>query len=166
MSVGAARSQAVSPIADKQNGLLGKLACQLDGSANTIFLVVPKVAGSIISHKTRVLRREEINSQTFLETALLSVCTLLMPYNTFSWISQVKTQLMVLLCLCSKSQMHCIYHLYYALWQYKNVSGSVSLNLPFSFKIAGNNQSIMQDDPAAVVWHYMVKSPWTAAWQW
>lgn len=42
MSLGAARSQAVSPIADKQNGLLGKPACQLDGSANMIFFGGPQ----------------------------------------------------------------------------------------------------------------------------
>lgn len=44
---------------------------------------------------------EEINNQTFLERAMLPEFTLLMLYSAFfSWINQVKTQLIVLLCVC------------------------------------------------------------------
>lgn len=111
MSLHAARSQTASPTAEKQNGLLGKTSLPAGWICKQDFFVVLKVARCNTSHKTRVIRREEINSQTFLETAVLPGCTLLMLYNAFSGINQEKKQLMVLLCLCSKCQMHCFYYL-------------------------------------------------------
>ena len=82
--LGTARSQADMPTAGKQNGLLGKLACKPDGSASRIFFLRSlKIAGCNVSHKTKALKIEEINSQTFLETAMLPGFTLLMLYNAF-----------------------------------------------------------------------------------
>lgn len=65
------------------NGVLGKLACELDRSASTVFFLrSPKITRRTVSHKTKALK-EEINNQTFLERAMLPEFTLLMLYNAF-----------------------------------------------------------------------------------
>lgn len=87
MSLGTVEIQADAPAAGKQTGQLGKVACRLDGSnilwsaSRIFFLKSPKIARCNVSHKTKAIRREEINSQLLLETAVLAGFTLLMLYN-------------------------------------------------------------------------------------
>lgn len=66
------------------NGVLDKLACELDRSASRVFFLrSPKITRRNVSHKTKALKREEINNQIFLERAMLPEFTLLMLYNAF-----------------------------------------------------------------------------------